>query len=283
VKTLIVVQARTGSSRLPNKVLLPLSGKPLLQRMAERITAAHSPLELVIATTTDPADDAISTLCDRLGLGCFRGHPTDLLDRHYRAARAWRADVVVKIPSDCPLIDPAVIDQVLQRWTASSRDVDFVSNLHPATWPDGNDVEVMSFAALELAFRQARRPHEREHTTPFIWDQPDRFRIANVLWSAGLDYSMTHRFTIDYLEDYQFVTAVYDALWTPARRVFPLEEILSFLKARPDVFAINSAYAGVNWYRDHLGQLRTVGPECTRQPGRPSCAPVGPQLQTAAS
>ncbi len=266
MKTLVVIQARTGSSRLPGKVLMPLAGAPLLERMVERVRTASTPSDLVVATTTESADDAIVDLCRRTGTPFFRGHPTDLLERHHGAASAAGADAVVKIPSDCPLIDPAVIDRVIGTFLAMPDARDFVSNLHPATWPDGNDVEIFTMDALELAHREARRPHEREHTTPFLWDHPERFRVENVVWETGRDLSTTHRFTIDYPEDYSLIGAVYEALWTAARPVFPLAEILSFLETHPEVHRINERYNGVNWYRHHLDELHTISKSMTRSP-----------------
>jgi spore coat polysaccharide biosynthesis protein SpsF len=271
-----VVQARTGSTRLPGKVLLPVAGAPLLLRMLERVRAARTLSEVVVATTTEAVDEPVRELARRAGVRCTSGHPTDLLDRHYQAAvecglSEAAADVVVKIPSDCPLIDPAVIDQVIGFHLEQPERFDFVSNLHPPTWPDGHDVEVVPLPVLAAARREAVRPHEREHTTPFIWDQPRRFRIGNVRWETGRDLSMSHRFTIDYAEDYAFVSAVYDALWTPRRPLFGLAEILELLAARPEVYQLNRRWAGVNWYRDHLGELATVGAEQTR---RPEEAPV---------
>jgi len=264
MRVLVVVQARTGSSRLPGKVLLPVAGAPVLVRMLERVLAARTRFDLVVATTDRPEDDGLAERVRRLGVRVFRGHPTDLLDRHYRAAVAARAEVVVKIPSDCPLVDPGAVDRVLGAFLAAPGRFDFVSNLHPPSWPDGNDVEVVTFAALGQAFRAAAAPHEREHTTPYVWDRPERFRIGNVAWETGLDLSMTHRFTLDYPDDYAFVAAVYDALWTPSRPVFPLADILSLLEARPDLRDRNARYAGVNWYRHHLDALRTVSAAATR-------------------
>ena|SRR5215471_2230981 len=264
MKVVVVVQARTSSTRLPGKVLLPVAEKPLLWRMLERVAAAATPFELVVATTTCAADDGIRELCRRIGVRCVSGHPTDLLDRHLVAARAAQADLVAKIPSDCPLIDPAVIDRVLGHAMDRAAHYDFVSNLHPPSYPDGNDVEVVPFSVLEQAHQEARRPYEREHTTPFIWDQPERFRLANVLWETGRNLSMTHRFTIDYREDYEFIRAVFAELWTPARPIFKLAEILALLEARPDIFALNTSRAGINWYRHHLGELRTIGADETR-------------------
>jgi spore coat polysaccharide biosynthesis protein SpsF len=274
MKVIVVIQARTGSGRLPGKVLRPVAGAPMLLRMIERVRRARSRFDLVVATTWLPEDEAVEALCASANVACHRGHPTDLLDRHYRAAEANGAEVVVKVPSDCPLIDPAVIDLVLGIFLVDPSRYYFVSNLHPATWPDGNDVEVMRFRALEAAWREARAPWEREHTTPFLWDQPVRFRIGNVRWPTGLDYSMTHRFTVDYPEDLAFVRAVFDALWTPDRPDFGLAEILGLLEARPQIPALNARYVGVNWYRHHLGHLRTVSPAESRPAPDPAAGPA---------
>ena len=265
MKLAVVVQARMGSSRLPGKVNLPVAGAPLLVRMLERVLEAKTPFELVLATTTDSADDLVAELGTTVGVRVTRGHPTDLLARHLQAAHEAGADVVAKIPSDCPLIDPAVIDRVLGYYVAE-RTFDFVSNLHPATYPDGNDVEVFSTELLELANREARKPLERVHTTPFFWEQPERFRLGNVLSEGGGDRSMSHRFTIDYPEDYAFVRAVYDSLWTPSRPIFSLADILDLLKREPHLLALNARYAGVNWYRNHLSELKTVSAAETRSP-----------------
>lgn len=270
MKVLVVVQARVGSSRLPGKVLMPLGGAPLLQRLLERIQAARTRFDVVVATTTSPDDDPIRALCRRLAVRWVSGHPTDLLDRHFQAARAHGADVVAKVPSDCPLIDPAVLDRVLGHFLAAPRGYDFVSNLHPQSYPDGNDVEVMTWDALAAAWREATRPFEREHTTPFLWERRDRFRVGNVLWESGLDLSMSHRFTVDYPEDYAFVSRVYDELWSPTHSVFGLEEILDLLRDRPEIHAINAGLAGVNWYRNHLAELRTIHASETRHPEIPA-------------
>ena len=264
--TVVVIQARTGSSRLPGKVMLPLAGRPLLERMIERVRASSVPFELVVATTTEPADDAVRALCRTRGVACYSGHPTDLLDRHYRAALPYAPDAVVKIPSDCPLIDPAVIDRVLGFYAGHRADLDYASNLHPATYPDGNDVEVIAASVLEEAWREAALPFEREHTTPFIWERPGRYRIANCAWETGKNYSMTHRWTIDYPEDYAFISAVYDELYSPGGPPFALGDILALIERRPALAQINARYAGVNWYRHHAAELKTVSPAEYRQP-----------------
>ncbi len=254
---LIVIQARKGSSRLQNKILLPLAEKPLLVRMYERVASSISKKEIVVATTIYDDDDEVEELCRSNNINIFRGHPTDLLDRHYKAALKYKADIVVKIPSDCPLICPNVIDQVLEYYKKNEKKFDFVSNLHPATFPDGNDVEVINFKTLEKAWKEAEKDFEREHTTPFIWERPERFRIGNVKWETGLDFSMSHRFTIDYKEDYEFIKRIYDELYTE-NEIFTLCDIMMLLDRKPEIKKINEMYAGVNWYRNHLGELKTI-------------------------
>jgi len=260
----IVVQARTGSSRLPEKILLPLAGEPLLVRMMERVMASKVAANFVVATSTEDEDNEVEDLCKDYGYNFFRGDIENLLDRHYKAGLEFKADVVVKIPSDCPLIDPKIIDKVITYYINNKDKFDFVSNLHPATYPDGNDVEVIPMNILKIACENALLNLELEHTTPYIWERPDEFRIGNVEWETGLDYSMSHRFTIDYREDYEFIKAVYDELYEK-NNMFGLEDILKLIEEKPEIMELNKKYAGVNWYRDHLEDLNTISPEDTRQ------------------
>ena len=262
-KTVVIVQARTGSTRLPGKIFLELAGKPLLVRMMERVTASESADEYIIATTTDREDDGVYKLCRQEGLKCFRGHPSDLLERHYSAALEYKADSVVKIPSDCPLIDSLIIKKVIEFYKTNKGKYDYVSNLHPPTYPDGNDVEVLPLAVLEKAYTEALRPFEREHTTPYVWDNPSIFRIGNVEWEKGLDYSMSHRFTIDYSEDYEFIRRVYEELYA-ANPLFTMQDILDLLERKPDIKKVNEKYAGVNWYRKHMDELKTISKDKTK-------------------
>jgi len=257
MKVLTIIQARMSSTRLPGKVMLPVLDKPLLIRMIERIQSAKLNRQLIFATSINPNDNKIEEVCNKYKIICFRGHLTDLLHRHYQAGNSFGADAVVKIPSDCPLIDPQIIDKVLKYYLDNSDKFDFVSNLHPATYPDGNDVEVMSFSALERAWKEAIKDLEREHTTPHFWEDPDTFRIGNVIWETGLDYSITHRWTIDYKEDYQFIKKVFEELYknNPA---FGLYDILILLKDKPEIAAINQKYLGKYWYEKHLDELTNI-------------------------
>ncbi len=257
MKIVTVIQARMSSTRLPGKVMLPILSKPLLIRMIERVTAATLVEDIVIATSTNTDDDAIDKLCEQEKIKCFRGHLTDLLDRHYQVGKKFGAEAVVKIPSDCPLIDPKVIDKVLQHYISNADKFDYVSNLHPATYPDGNDVEVVSFSALARAWKEAAKDFEREHTTPYIWENPDKFRIANVVWETGLNYSTTHRWTIDFDEDYQFIKNIFEELY-PCNPTFSLNEILDLVERNPQLADINRKYLGKYWYENHFDELKHI-------------------------
>ncbi|MBS1527539.1 MAG: glycosyltransferase family protein [Bacteroidetes bacterium] len=262
-KIVIVIQARMSSSRLPGKVLMPILGKTLLYRIVERLKLIRHRAQLVVATSLEPSDDVIEQEAENIGVPCFRGSLDNLLDRHYQAALAHNADIVLKIPSDCPLIDPRIVDDVLDFYFQHEGEYDYVSNLHPATYPDGNDVEIMTIACLEKTHKEAARKLELEHTTPYIWENTGKFRIGNFVWPAGLDYSMSHRFTIDYEADYRFIKRVFEELY-PQNVDFSCQDILNLLQNKPDIYQINAGYAGVNWYRNHLDELKTVGAAQTK-------------------
>ncbi|MGD8782169.1 MAG: glycosyltransferase family protein [Ignavibacteria bacterium] len=257
LKVVTVVQARTGSSRLPRKVLMSICGQPLLIRMVERVRLSELCGQVVVATSTEKEDDAIEELCISHKLDFYRGSLNDLLDRHYKVGKKYNADAVVKIPSDCPLIDPHVIDKVIKNFLDNYPEYDFVSNLHPASFPDGNDVEIMKMSVLEKAHKKAKRKLEREHTTPYIWENPDKFKINNILWETNHDFSSTHRWTIDYEEDYVFIRTVYEELY-PHKPNFSLYDILNLLEEKPYIYIINNKYAGRYWYENHLDELENI-------------------------
>ena len=262
-KTVIVVQARMSSSRLPGKVMMPILGKSLLHRMVERLQMIRHKALVIIATSEEQSDDIIENEAENIGVPCFRGNLNNLLDRHYQVAKKYNADTVLKIPSDCPLIDPRIISHVLDFYFDHPGEFDYVSNLHPATFPDGNDVEIMTMACLEKTWKEASRQLELEHTTPYIWEHQEIFKIGNVIWDTGKDYSMSHRFTIDYMADYHFINRVFEELY-PQKPDFSCEDILNLLEKKPEIYELNAQYAGVNWYRNHLDELKTVTAEQTK-------------------
>jgi spore coat polysaccharide biosynthesis protein SpsF len=227
-----IVQARTGSTRLPGKVLLPLLGEPILTRVMRRASRARTLDDVVVATTDAPADDVIEALAEREGWPITRGSEADLLDRYATAAREHGADVVVRITSDCPLIDPEVVDATVRAF--ADGDVDYASNsLDPRTWPRGLDVEVVSRDALETAWREDRDPAWREHATPYLYRHPERFRLRRV--PAASDLS-AHRWCVDTPEDYELVGRIYEELGDDR---FGWREALAVVEAHPGWADIN--------------------------------------------
>jgi spore coat polysaccharide biosynthesis protein SpsF len=232
MRTVAIIQARMGSTRLPGKVLADLAGEPMLAHVVSRARRAATLAEVVVATTTAPADRAVSDLCAARGWPCFRGSEDDVLDRFYRAAREHRADVVVRLTGDCPLIDPAIIDQVVRAFHAHRPD--YASNvLTPRTFPRGLDVEVFSFEALARAWGEDCNAAWREHVTPYLYRQPQRFRLHRV--AADADYSSL-RWTVDTPEDWQLIVRLFGALG-PDR--FSWLDVLALLRDHPDWNEIN--------------------------------------------
>jgi spore coat polysaccharide biosynthesis protein SpsF len=245
-KIVTIVQARTGSTRLPNKIMLSAAGKPLLIHLLERVRRSKYSGQIIVATTESQEDDIIENVCVNRGYDVFRGHTTDLLDRHYHAAAFHDADIVLKIPSDCPLIDPNIIDEVIE-YFLNGTNYDYVSNLRPPTFPDGNDVEIFSFDLLKYIWENAEKDYEREHTTPYIWNNPEKFRIGNVYWKTGLDYSNSHRWTLDFEEDYTFIRQIYEELYDN-KPDFGIYDILNLLETKPYLMKINKMHTGKYWY-----------------------------------
>lgn len=231
--TLIIVQARMTSTRLPGKVLLPLAGEPMLTRLVERLRRVRRAHGIVIATTTNATDDPIAALCDMLAVPYHRGSEHDVLSRYADAARLHGAEVVVRITSDCPLIDPALIDRVIA--THEEGDSDYASNMLLPTWPYGMAVEVFSATALQQAHTEATQAAEREHVTPFIYWHPERYRLRNVQSPVDLSH---HRWTVDTPEDYELVRRLFETLFT-VQPEFTQEDILALLDTRPDWCALN--------------------------------------------
>lgn len=236
MRVVIINQARMGSTRLPGKVLKEVLGKPLLEYQVERLRRARSASALVIATTANPADDVLVRQCERMGVPVFRGAEEDVLDRYYRAARMHHADVIARVTSDCPLIDPAVVDQVIGHHTDHAPQFDYVSNTQVRTYPRGMDIEVFGMAALGRAWREARSTNEREHVTPYLYRHPEFFRVAQVTRD---DDQSAHRWTVDTADDFELIRRIIEALY-PANPDFRLEDILKLLSAKPEWVAINA-------------------------------------------
>lgn len=226
MKTVIIVQARMTSTRLPGKVMKRVLGKPLLEYQLERLQRVKLADEIVIATTTNQTDEPIVELCNSLSVACFRGSEDDVLSRYYGAATAHKADLVVRVTSDCPLIDPQVIDTVIDYCLQNQSHYDYVSNSLERTYPRGMDTEVFSFSTLQQAFGEATAQPDREHVTPFIYRQPARYRLGHVIYSEDCSH---HRWTVDTPEDFELIQKIIEAIY-PRKPNFTLEDCLSLPK-----------------------------------------------------
>jgi spore coat polysaccharide biosynthesis protein SpsF len=221
-----------GSTRLPGKVLQDIGGEPMLARVVHRTQRARLLSQVIVATTTASRDESIVAECERLGIPVFRGSEQDVLDRYYRAAQAHQADVIARVTSDCPLVDPAVADRIIQAFLDTQPD--YASNALKRTYPRGLEVEVASIAALERAWREARESYQRVHVMPYLYQNPDLFRLLSV--TIETDYSH-YRWTVDTPEDLAFVQAVYERLGNDA--AISWTDVLALLEREPDLAKLN--------------------------------------------
>jgi spore coat polysaccharide biosynthesis protein SpsF (cytidylyltransferase family) len=234
-----------GSKRLPGKVLAPLGGQPLVQRVLNRVGQIAGLDGVVLATTDRPEDVPLLDIARRLKIPAFAGSEDDVLDRYYRAAVEFGADIVVRATADCPLFDPEIGSRVLAKFQEGG--FDYVSNAHPPTFPDGLDTEVTSFAALECAWHEAELMSEREHVTPFLWKRPERFRLANVVHSEDLSRL---RWTVDEAADMEFVREVYRELGDPAAT--DMASVLTVLERHSEFGDVNAGIQRNEGYQKSL-------------------------------
>ena len=240
-----IVQARMGSTRLPGKVLMEIDGEPLLGIMLSRVAKAKLLDKTIIATSDLPTDDDIEEFCQKNGYECFRGSENDVLSRYYKCAKKYKADVVVRLTADCPLIDPKIIDSVINFFWEKS--VDYAGNTVPpetSKFPDGSDVEVFTFKSLEKAYKKAKNPKDREHVTFYLWKYNHGFTTAQ--FSLSNDWSK-YRFTVDYPEDFEVVEYLIQTI-NNNDISGNLNEIIDLLDKNPIVKEMNSAYYfGQGW------------------------------------
>ncbi len=233
MKTVAIIQARLGSTRLPRKVLLPLAGEPMLAQVIARVRRASCVDEVLVATTTNPEDAEIVELCRQIGCASFRGDAQDVLDRYYQAAAGSGAKVIVRITSDCPLIDPSVIDEVVTELLKSG--ADYASNIAPTrTFPRGLDTEAFTFTTLDRCWHEASEPGSREHVTAFIYRHPERFRLASVTHEHD---ESAHRWTVDTTEDYALAERLYAHF---GHNRFGWQEALAAVEAHPEWTGVNA-------------------------------------------
>jgi spore coat polysaccharide biosynthesis protein SpsF (cytidylyltransferase family) len=228
-----IIQARMGSTRLPGKTMADIAGKPLLAHVIQRVRASQTVQKVVVATTSEPIDEPIERLSQECGASTYIGSTEDVLDRYYQAAKMAGAEIIVRVTADDPFKDPVVIDEVAGRLVADTL-LDYASNTLEPTYPEGLDIEVFTSAALERAWKEATLPSDREHVTPYIWRNPESFRVLSIRRSPDLS---SLRWTIDYEPDLRLAREVYARLYHG--QVFQMPEILALLAAEPWLADIN--------------------------------------------
>ena len=230
---IVIIQARMGSRRLPGKVLLDLGGETVLARVVHRLQRSREINKIVVATTSTSDDDAIVTECERLHVLCYRGSEHDVLDRYYHASCVHAAETIVRITSDCPVIDPQLADETVI--TLMDQKADYASNVLVRTYPRGLDTEVFTATALERAWREAGEPHQREHVTPYLYEHPEIFRLSSV--SGKVDYSR-YRWTLDTREDLELLRRIYSHF--DNRDDFGWQDVLQLMEREPELAEFNS-------------------------------------------
>lgn len=235
-RVVAIVQARMGSTRLPGKVLKEIQGKPLLGHLIERIKRSVLIGDLVIATSTQESDTVIAEYCKAHDVKYYRGSEDDVLSRYLEAAKLYEADFVVRICADSPLIDPVLIDEIIREFLLKYPLCDYLSNTINQTYPLGMNAEIFSFQALHEAHMNAKTPYEREHVTPYIYTNPDRFNACHK--HCHPDLSML-RLTVDVREDFELVKMIFERLY-PVNKDFGLSDIVLMYSQSPELFKINS-------------------------------------------
>ncbi len=236
MNTVILVQARLGSTRLPGKILKEIAGKTILEHLVLRLRRIKNASRVVIATTNNPNDLLIADLCEKTSIDYFRGSESDVLLRFYDAAKYFEADNIVRINSDCPLIDPAIAEKVIQHFLDHIVELDYASNILETSYPIGMHTEIFSFPVLERANRESIDSIERENVTPYIYRNPQIFRVASVVHGDALSH---HRWTLDYPEDFELIKRIYESLY-PINPCFDMYDILKLLDEHKDWSMLNS-------------------------------------------
>jgi len=234
-KITVMIQARTGSSRLAGKVLSQIENKPMIWHVINRVKKIESVQQIALITTKGESDQVLLDIAKNEDIIGFAGDTTNVLNRHYQCALKISADPIIRITSDCPIIDPYLVEEMLQFFL--THNYDYVSNIHPATYPDGLDVEIFSFQTLEKTFLDAKLNSEKEHVTPYMEKHPELFNIFNFKNNEDLSHI---RLTVDQKEDLELIQNLYSVM--SPKNDFGLIEIKDVFSKNPELFKINSKY-----------------------------------------
>jgi len=236
MKILAIVQARVSSSRLPGKVLMPIMGTPMLLQQIKRLKASRLIEHIVVATSINESDDPLVELMKHEGIAYFRGSLDNVLDRFYQVALLHSPEHIVRITGDCPVVDPCIVDNVIGIHLHEGND--YTTNALSPSFPDGLDVEIMTFNALRTAWETSQLPSEKEHVTYFIQKHPEVFRLKNVKSKKDLSFL---RWTVDEQEDFELISEFYKELY-PAKPDFNTIDILDLLDRRPGLRFLNTQF-----------------------------------------
>lgn len=262
-KITAIIQARMSSTRLPGKVLLEIENEPMLYHVIKQVRASKIIKGVIIATTTEREDDVIAEYCKKNGIKCFRGSKKDLLDRYYRCAKKFNCNPIVRITSDCPLIDPTIIDKVIRKFLKGSYDY-VANNLEKVdnkwqnatcNFPQGMTVEVSRYKALEKAWNEAKKPSEREHVFPYVQFNPKLFKVSNLKNKVDLAFI---RCAVDRKNDLSFVREIFKRI--PKRKKFvSIKDIMKIVTKEPDLVKINNKTPFDEGYRKSIEEDSTAG------------------------
>lgn len=247
-----IIQARMGSTRLPGKVLKPILGYPMLWHIVQRANRIKGLSNVVVATTDLASDEPVRLFCQENDISLYSGSENDVLDRFYLASAEYSGDPIIRITGDCPLVDSELITRLLEYYLQGGYDHAGIATgagaifLEGYRYPDGLDAECFSFAALERAWLDAKKPSDREHVTPYIWLRPEVFKLG--VLKSEKDFSHL-RLTVDNEEDFKLISKIYEALYSQNNR-FSLSDVLECLRKCPDLSSINQSYIGKERYAE---------------------------------
>jgi spore coat polysaccharide biosynthesis protein SpsF (cytidylyltransferase family) len=247
MRVVAIIQARMGSTRLPGKVLSDIVGQNMIERIVGRVRSAEMIDDIFVATTNETEDDALVAHLQKIGCQVYRGSVHDVLDRYYQCAKLAQADVIVRVTADDPLKDPQIIDQAV-RLLLEDEGRDYCSNTIEPSYPEGLDIEVFRLRALEKAHKEANLPSEREHVTPYIWKNKDRFQALNFKFERDLK---DWRWTVDKPEDLEFMRQVYKHFQT--QPLVSYLDVIAWLEKHPEIRDINQGTIRNEGYIKSLG------------------------------
>tara|TARA_B100001057_G_C22871767_1_gene959301 strand:- start:1389 stop:2174 length:786 start_codon:yes stop_codon:yes gene_type:complete len=243
-----IVQARTNSSRLPGKLLLPLGNMTVIQYLIERLKKSRRIDNFIVATTNKKSDNKICMISKNKNVQVFRGSEKNVLKRYYQCAKKYKSSIIIRVTADCPFIDVKYIDELINFYRKSK--YDYIANVDINYLPDGFHCEIFNFKSLRKAFKYAKTNFDKEHVTSYIWKNRNLFKIKYYKGKKIKNFSNKIRLTLDYNEDYVLIKKIFDNLYKK-NKYFTLEQILNFLKKNKNITNINKEYINLQWIKFH--------------------------------